>query len=93
MYPHGAVDIASPNSNNVFKVNGQRLKQFLEYFPKEEIEEELVDPIYVDEPNSETRKFFLMNVRLGDAKSMEDDIPLVLSRAQTELVKVRMRMK
>ena len=52
VYPHGAVDIAPLDSNNVFKVNGQRLKQFLEYFPKEESEEELVDPIYVDEPNS-----------------------------------------
>ena len=34
VYPHGAVDIAPLDSNNVFKVNGQRLKQFLEYFPK-----------------------------------------------------------
>ena len=37
VYPHGAVDIASPDSTNVFKVNGQKLKQFREYFPKEEL--------------------------------------------------------
>ena len=53
VYPHGAIDIAPPNSNNIFKVNGQRLKNFLEYFPKEEIEEELVDPVYEDDQKSQ----------------------------------------
>ena len=50
VYPHGAVDITCPISNKTFKVNGQRLKHFLEDFPKVEFVEELVDPIYLDAP-------------------------------------------
>ena len=30
VYPHGAVDIENPKNNDVFKVNGQRLKPFIE---------------------------------------------------------------
>ena len=37
VYPHGAVDIENPKNGNVFKINGQRLKPFLENpNPKEE---------------------------------------------------------
>ena len=33
VFPHGAVEISDPNSGNDFKVNGQRLKLFLESVP------------------------------------------------------------
>lgn len=31
VYPHGAVEIENPRDGKVFKVNGQRLKPFLEF--------------------------------------------------------------
>lgn len=49
VYPHGAVDIQDPKNDHVFKVNGHRLKRFLEYPSLEDVEwVDLVDP-----PNSE----------------------------------------
>jgi hypothetical protein len=50
VYPQGAIDIFNENDGKVFKVNGQRLKPFLENFDAEEIVEELVDPVYTDDP-------------------------------------------
>ena len=50
VYPHGAVEITNPENGNTFKVNGQRLKSFLENFVNEEVGEELVDPVYPDAP-------------------------------------------
>jgi len=35
VYPHGAVDIMNPGNGDVFKVNGQRLKPYLEGAPAE----------------------------------------------------------
>ena len=52
VFSHGAVEITNPTSGNVFKVNGQRLKPFLENFEKEEMVEELVNPVYQDPMNS-----------------------------------------
>ena len=48
IYPHGAIDIIHPDSSNVIKVNGQRLKPFLENYPTDESVEELNDLVYVD---------------------------------------------
>ena len=56
IYPHGAIEISQPNASNIFKVNGQRVKPFLENFPVEEVVEELVDPVYEDEPTLEINK-------------------------------------
>ncbi|XP_057483886.1 uncharacterized protein LOC130770422 [Actinidia eriantha] len=50
VFPHGAIEIENPLNGNIFKVNGQRLKPFLEPFEGEEIIEDLVDPIYRDPP-------------------------------------------
>ena len=52
VFPHGAVEVVDPASGNVFKANGQRLKPFLENFPVEETVEELVDPVYADDPSA-----------------------------------------
>ena len=54
IYPHGAIDIIHPNSSNITKVNGQRLKPFLENYPLDESVEELNDPVYID-PESQER--------------------------------------
>ena len=48
VYPHGAVEIENPKNGNVFKVNGQRLKPFLEEFAPEEESTPLEDPVYQD---------------------------------------------
>ena len=50
VFPHGDVDIDNPLNGNIFKVNGQWLKSFLEPFEREETVEDLVDPIYQDPP-------------------------------------------
>ena len=34
VFPHGAIEIYDPKNGNVFKVNGQRLKIFLESVPE-----------------------------------------------------------
>ena len=47
VYFHGAVEIENPKNGDVFKVNGQRLKPFLE-LKGEDVEETLLqDPVYV----------------------------------------------
>ena len=47
VFPHGAVEIEDPKNGAVFKVNGQRLKQFFE-IPMSDNEEvmNLHDPQY-----------------------------------------------
>jgi hypothetical protein len=32
VYPYGACDIKNPNNDNIFKVNGHRLKVFFDNF-------------------------------------------------------------
>ena len=51
VYPYGAVEIENPVNGKIFKVNGQRLKQFLENFDRQESSEELVGPLYQDVPS------------------------------------------
>ena len=48
VHPNGAVEIENPKNGNIIKVNGQRLKSFLENFDRHESIEELVDPVYQD---------------------------------------------
>ena len=48
IYPHGAVDVMNSENGSVFKVNGQRLKPFLELLPSEIEETLLEDPVYQD---------------------------------------------
>ena len=48
VYPYGAVEIENPENGKSFKVNGQRLKPFLEHFDRQESSVELVDPLYQD---------------------------------------------
>ena len=48
VYPHGAVEIENPKNGEIFKVNGQRLKPFLELKDKNIEEILLEDPIYQD---------------------------------------------
>ena len=50
VYPYGAVEIENPENGKSFKVNGQRLKPFLENFDRQESREELVDPLYQNVP-------------------------------------------
>ena len=42
-FPHGAIEICYPKNGNEFKVNGQRLKPFLESVPKADIAMSLFD--------------------------------------------------
>ena len=46
VYPYRAVEIENPEIGKSFKVNGQRLKPFLEHFNLQENNEDLVDPLY-----------------------------------------------
>ena len=49
IFRHGAVEIRSPTSDKVFKVNGNRLKPFYEGFSVNIVEElALENPIYGD---------------------------------------------
>ena len=48
VFPHGAIEIENPKNHNIFKVNGQHLKPFLENFSQEEESINLEDPIYQD---------------------------------------------
>lgn len=47
VYFHGAVEIENPKNGDVFKVNGQRLKPFLELKGKDVEETLLQDPVYI----------------------------------------------
>jgi hypothetical protein len=47
VYPYGACDIENPKNDNVFKVNGLRLKVYFDNFSVE-MTIELDDPIYKD---------------------------------------------
>ena len=47
VYSNGAVEIENPRNGNLFKVNGQRLKAYLESFSKDIETVSLVDPIYL----------------------------------------------
>ncbi|XP_058216596.1 uncharacterized protein LOC131327445 [Rhododendron vialii] len=47
-YPHGAVEIENPKDGSVSKVNGQRLKPFIELKSPEVEEILLEDPVYQD---------------------------------------------
>ena len=51
VYPYGAAKIENPDTGKSFKVNGQRLKPFLEHFNLQEHSEDLVDPLYQDSPS------------------------------------------
>jgi Integrase core domain. len=46
VFPYGSVEIENPKDNSVFKVNGQRLKPYVEGFEPELEVVALVDPIY-----------------------------------------------
>lgn len=48
VYPYGTVEVENPKNGLIFKVNGQRLKPFLEHFTPEEESTTLEDPIYQD---------------------------------------------
>ena len=49
VHPNGSVEICDPKDNQSFKVNGQRLKPFLELVDIGEPDEELSDPVYADD--------------------------------------------
>ena len=51
VYPYGAVEIENPDTGKSFKVNGQRLKPFLEHFNPREHSENLVDLLYQNSPS------------------------------------------
>ena len=38
VFPHGAVEIKDPTNDGVFKVNGHRLKPFLEMLSEKDVE-------------------------------------------------------
>ena len=48
VYPHGAVEVENPKNGDVFKVNGQRLKPFLDFCTSEREETLLENPVYQD---------------------------------------------
>ena len=45
VHPYGAIEIENPENGKIIKVNGQRLKPFLENFDHQESIEELVDAL------------------------------------------------
>ena len=46
VFSDGAIEICNPKNGNKFKVNGQRLKSFLESIPKADTAMGLFDPMY-----------------------------------------------
>lgn len=48
VYPYGTVEIENPKNGNIFKVNGQRLKPFLDNFIPEVESMTLENPVYQD---------------------------------------------
>ena len=55
VYPHGAIDVEDPKDGNVFKVNGQWLKPFLE--DSTHIGVDFVRRSCVRDPLGPTRRF------------------------------------
>ena len=51
VHPYGAVEIENLENGKIIKVNGQRLKPFLENFDRQESIKELVDLVYQDAPS------------------------------------------
>ena len=47
-FSHRAIKIKNPMSGNIFKVNSQCLKPFLDNFASEEVVKKLVYPVYQD---------------------------------------------
>ena len=52
VFSHGAIEIENPKNGNIFKVNGQRFKPFLENFSQEEESINLENLIYQDLPSN-----------------------------------------
>ncbi|KAF5459813.1 hypothetical protein F2P56_019729, partial [Juglans regia] len=50
VFPHGAVEILNPHNGNMFKVNGQLPKPFLDHFSPDDTNIHLLDP----DPPAET---------------------------------------
>jgi hypothetical protein len=48
VYPYGTVEIENPQNGNIFKVNGQCLKPFLENYIPEVESTPQEDPVYQD---------------------------------------------
>lgn len=48
VYFYGAFDIENPKNDNVFKVNGHRLKTYFNNFPTEDESIGLGDAVYKD---------------------------------------------
>jgi hypothetical protein len=48
VFSHGAIEIEDPKNGNIFKVNGQRVKPFLELTSLEVEATLLEDPIYTE---------------------------------------------
>ena len=48
VFPYGVIEIKDPKNRNVFKVNGHRLKPFLENFELESEVIQLCDPNYAN---------------------------------------------
>ena len=46
VFPHDAIEIENPKNGNIFKVNRQRLKPFLENFSQEEESINLEESIF-----------------------------------------------
>ena len=48
VFPHGAVELKDPKRGNIFKVNGQRLKPYIDGIKDGELIEtvDLVEPIF-----------------------------------------------
>ena len=45
VYPYGAFDIENPKNDNVFKINGHRLKVYFDNFLSEDESTGLSDPV------------------------------------------------
>jgi len=50
-FPNEVVELEDPKSKSPFKVNGQRLKMYLEHGPREEDREEEGEIIYLKDEN------------------------------------------
>jgi hypothetical protein len=52
VFPYGTIEIENPVNGNVFKVNGQRLKPFIDTFEPMDESCDLMDPVYQNLPNT-----------------------------------------